>query len=274
MSELDSGRGGPVPGSPISRDDWDSHWSRYAGSNELNPANDYRRQLIYEALDLQSGEQPVSLLELGCGHGQFAWDLLRSYPRVRFVGLDRSAEAVRLASERVPAGVFLQADLAQPDSLPAQYRGFANRAVCSEVLEHVDDPAALLRGARSLFAPGCRLVITVPGGPMSAFDRHIGHRRHFTRDALARVIRDAGLEPVRVEGAGFPFFNAYRLAVVARGDRLIADAAPGSDRPLPLSARAAMLAFSRLFRLNRARGRWGWQLLAVAQEPGALSGTR
>ena len=96
----------------------------------------------------------------------------------------------------------------------------------------------------------------------------IGHRRHYTRDALTRLIRDAGLEPIRVDGAGFPFFNAYRLAVVARGDRLIADAAPGSGRPLPASARAAMLAFSALFRFNRSQGRWGWQLLAVAEEPG------
>lgn len=250
------------------RDDWDTHWTQYAESNDLNPANDYRRQLIHEALDLESGPQPVSLLELGCGHGHFAWDLLHSHPRVRFVGLDRSAAAVEMASQKVPAAVFLQADLARPESLPAQYRGFANRAVCSEVLEHVDDPAALLRGARALFAPGCRLVITVPGGPMSAFDRHIGHRRHFTRDALTRVIRDAGLEPIRVEAAGFPFFNAYRLAVVARGERLIADAAPGSGRALPLSARAAMLAFSALFRFNRPYGRWGWQLLAIAREPG------
>jgi len=249
-------------------DDWDSHWSHYADSNELNPAQVYRRRLIHEALDLESGVQPVSLLELGCGHGHFAWDLLRSRPQIRFVGLDRSAAAVELASQKVPGGVFVQADLAQPESLPAQYRGFANRAVCSEVLEHVDDPVALLRGARALFAPGCRLVITVPGGPLSAFDRHIGHRRHFTRDALTHVIRAAGLEPVRVDGAGFPFFNAYRLAVVARGDRLISDAAPGSGRPLPLSARAAMLAFSGLFRFNRAHGSRGWQLLAVAAEPG------
>lgn len=253
---------------PRGPDDWDAHWTQYAESNDLNPANDYRRQLIHEALDLESGPQPVSLLELGCGHGHFAWDLLHSHPRVRFVGLDRSAAAVELASQKVPAGVFLQADLARPESLPSQYRGFANRAVCSEVLEHVDDPAALLRGARALFAPGCRLVITVPGGPMSAFDRHIGHRRHFTRDALTRVIRDAGLEPIRVEAAGFPFFNAYRLAVVARGERLIADAAPGTGRALPLSARAAMLAFSALFRFNRPHGRWGWQLLAIAREPG------
>ena len=34
------------------QDDWDSHWTQYAESNDLNPANDYRRQLIHEALDL------------------------------------------------------------------------------------------------------------------------------------------------------------------------------------------------------------------------------
>jgi hypothetical protein len=34
----------------------------------------------------------------------------------------------------------------------------------------------LLKNAQYM-AEGCRLVITVPG-PMSAFDKHIGHRKH------------------------------------------------------------------------------------------------
>jgi 2-polyprenyl-3-methyl-5-hydroxy-6-metoxy-1,4-benzoquinol methylase len=36
--------------------------------------------------------------------------------------------------------------------------------VCSEVLEHVDRPRELLANAAAYLAPGCRLVVTVPGG--------------------------------------------------------------------------------------------------------------
>src|SRR3546814_18015665 len=90
-------------------------------------------------------------------------------------------------------------------------------------------------------APGCRLVVTVPGGPMSAFDRHIGHRRHFTPPALAALLTDAGLAVERTDGAGFPFFNLYRLGVIARGHRLVADLTGGQgDAPLaPALGRAS-----------------------------------
>jgi len=213
----------------------------------------------------------VQLLELGCGHGDFARDILLAHPGISFLGVDGAATGVAIARSKVPAGVFVQADLTVPASLPDQYRGFATHAVCSEVLEHVDDPVVLLRTARALLAPGCRLVITVPAGPISAFDRHIGHRRHFTAASLEAVLKAAGLELAAMSAAGFPFFNLYRLAVVARGKALIRDAASDDGRDLPLSARAAMRLFSTLFRFNLDRGRLGWQLVAVAVEPGTAS---
>jgi 2-polyprenyl-3-methyl-5-hydroxy-6-metoxy-1,4-benzoquinol methylase len=250
-------------------DDWESHWSQYGDSNARNPAQVYRRRLIERALGFAAAPRPVRLVELGCGHGDLASELTRAHPHVEFLGLDGSATGVTIARSKVPAGVFVQADLTQPAQLPEQYRRFASHAVCSEVLEHVDDPVALLRGARALLAPGCRLVITVPAGPVSAFDRYIGHRKHFTREELSALIVAAGLELVQVDAAGFPFFNAYRLAVVARGERLIQDAGPASSGELPLSARAAIWAFSTLFRFNRDHGRRGWQLVAIAREPGA-----
>jgi 2-polyprenyl-3-methyl-5-hydroxy-6-metoxy-1,4-benzoquinol methylase len=250
-------------------DNWDAHWANYAEGNTLSPAQVYRSRLIEKALGLSRAPQPVRLLELGCGHGAFASEVLRAHPDIDFVGLDGAETGVAIARRNVPAGVFVQADLADPASLPQQYQGFATHAVCSEVLEHVDDPAAVLRNARALFAPGCRLVITVPAGPMSAFDRHIGHRRHFSPDALESMFRSAGLELEMLSGAGFPFFNLYRLAVVARGAALIRDVSSDDAQQLPLSARALIRVFSTLFRFNRDAGRRGWQLVAVAVEPGA-----
>ena len=100
---------------------------------------------------------------------------------------------------------------------------------------------------------------------MSAFDRHIGHRRHFTPEAIAGVLRDAGFEVLLATGAGFPFFNLYRALVIARGDRLIEDVrGDGAASP---AARAAMLAFDPLLRLSLPRSRWGKQIVAVARLP-------
>jgi hypothetical protein len=129
----------------------------------------------------------------------------------------------------------------------------------------VADPRQVLANARRCLAPGARFVITVPAGPRSAFDLHIGHRRHFTAGGLAALLTSAGLELESVHGAGFPFFNLYRLAVIARGEKLIDDA--GRRGPLPRSARASIRVFSWLFGLNSGVTPWGWQLVAVAREP-------
>ena len=74
----------------------------------------------------------------------------------------------------------------------------ATHALRSEVLEHVEHPERLLRNAGSVMAPACRAVITVPGGPMIAFDRHIGHRKHYSRVRLRTLLNKAGFEVKKV----------------------------------------------------------------------------
>ena len=253
--------------SSASTDDWNQHWSAYAASNAQNPAQAYRRMLIFRLLELGLSRGPARLLELGCGQGELSAELKQRQPNLELVGVDLSHTGVAIAQSRVPSGAFFQQDLLQPMAIPAEYRAWASHAVCSEVLEHLDDPVAALRNVRACLAPGARLVVTVPAGPVSAFDRHIGHRAHFTPERLRQVLTDAGLEVRALHGAGFPFFNLYRLTVVARGKRLIDDA--GGE--LPWSARAAMWAFTRLFRMNQLESQRGWQLVAVAVEPGAAS---
>jgi hypothetical protein len=105
---------------------------------------------------------------------------------------------------------------------------------------------------------------------MSAFDRHIGHRRHFTTEDLARVVTEAGLDVHRLLRAGFPFFNLYRTAVISRGEHLIDDArstarATGGGRATHL----AMALFRPLLRVNLDDFRYGWQTVCVAREPSA-----
>jgi SAM-dependent methyltransferase len=245
-------------------DDWDSHWSYYGISNALNPAQAYRRRLIFDALALSAAAEPVRVLEIGSGHGELSREIVERRPGCELVGLDLSATGVALARQKVPGASFYEQDLGKPLQVPETLRRWATHAVCSEVLEHLEDPVASLVNIRALLAPRCRLVITVPAGPMSAFDRHIGHRRHFTRRSLEATLIAAGFEAIDVRGAGFPFFNLYRLTVIARGQALVTDVASAGDAPLPWPARAAMRAFSTLFRFNRDATSRGWQLVAVA----------
>ena len=143
----------------------------------------------------------------------------------------------------------------------------ATYAVCTEVLEHVDDPVTLIRNARALLAPGCHLVVTVPGGPRSAFDHYWGHFQHFTARKLNQVLTDAGYEVRRVLRAGFPFFNLYKLAVVAGGKKLIDDVEhrpPGQAMP----AQSMVYGFFRFgLRHSLDNSPFGWQMAAIATVP-------
>lgn len=244
-------------------DDWEEHWSDYSDSASLNPAQDYRRRIIRRLLAARPGSR---ILDVGSGQGDQAAELLGAHPTARVLGVELSASGIEVAQRKVPDAVFLQHDLNQPLDPPDEYRGWATHAVCSEVLEHLDEPELLLRNIQPLMAPGCRLVVTVPGGPRSAFDRHIGHRKHYTPDALRGLLSHAGFDVEIATGAGFPFFNLYRLTVVARGDKLIDDVA-GDSAQVSGTARAAMRAFDVLFKANVPQSRYGWQIVAVALAP-------
>jgi SAM-dependent methyltransferase len=254
-------------GKLASSDDWDKHWNEHAAMLALNPAVAFRRKLVLEMLSLSETNGAVRLLELGCGTGLFARDVLRLRPDVDFVGLDLSAKGVEIAGRGVPGARFFQQDFTQPIKLEERYRGWATHVVCSEVLEHLDDPVAMLRNVRALFAPRCRIIVTVPAGPMSAFAKHIGHRRHYTQRLLETTLRHAGLDVAELRGAGFPFYNLYLLATIARGKKLIEDAGGQNGTTPSFVARLGMRVFSPLFKLNLNDSSLGWQVVAIAGEP-------
>ena len=248
-------------GTGVAADDWESHWSSFSAATERNPAQAFRRRLV---LVLLAGHGPPQrYLDIGSGQGDLALAVADRWPDADVTGIDLSRHGVDIATRKLPRARFRQFDLLSGEPPPTGFEGWATQATCSEVLEHVDRPEDLLTSARRWLAPGALLVVTVPGGPMSAFDRHIGHRRHYTTTELDRLLTSAGFDVLESAGAGFPFFNLYRRTVIARGDRLVADvdAAQGVSFP----ARAAMAVFERLLSASPLHGRRGWQLYGVAR---------
>src|SRR6266511_3895662 len=246
----------------VTANEWESHWSDFYEASQVNPAGAYRLGILLRWLDRNLG--PASrLLEIGSGVGDLVTAADRRYPTATIRGIELSARGVEIARRRAPRAEFLQRDLLQPAEAPSSWSNWADVAVCSEVLEHVDEPRLLLSNARQFLAAGCRVFVTVPGGPMSAFDRHIGHRRHYTRGDLRTLLTSAGFEVGRCDGLGFPFFNLYRLLVVARGGKLVREAASG-QATTGRSARVAGAVFDLLLRLNPRWRYAGWQMAAEA----------
>jgi SAM-dependent methyltransferase len=248
-------------------DDWNEHWEKYADSASENPAQEYRRRLLIQLLGIPADGQGARILDIGSGQGDLAADLARLFPMAEIAGLELSQVGVEIARRKVPGAIFLQRDLLQTAPIPEPIQAWATHAVCSEVLEHLEDPATLLRNVQPYLASNCRLIVTVPGGPMSAFDKLIGHRQHYHPEMLSALLKNAGFRPEQQAGAGFPFFNIYRAVVILRGDKLADDVAKQSKGRQAWLARAVMKIFGILFRFNVPASRWGWQIVAVARMP-------
>ncbi len=247
-------------------DNWDAHWDQYAAAASENPAQQMRHAIVTQLLG-ESRKPEAKVFDIGSGQGDLVLKLDPLWPDAQFLGAELSESGVEISKKKVPRATFLVADLFQPPAAMQNYLGWATHAVCSEVLEHVDDPVAFLKQAFPYLAPGAELIVTVPGGPMSAFDRVIGHRRHFTRESIRQVLNDAGFETQRVCMSGFPFFNLYRLTVIARGEKLADDVRAGQASGGSKLASMAMSLFRGLFRFNLLDSPFGWQVVAVARKP-------
>jgi len=249
-------------------DDWDAHWSSFAAAAERNPAQAFRRRLVLARLAATG--LPQRYLDIGSGQGDLAVEVAERWPDAEIAGIELSRRGVEIAACKQPRARFHRFDLLSGEPPLPGFEAWATHATCTEVLEHIDEPRAFLASAWRWLAPGALLLVTVPGGPMSAFDRHVGHRRHYTTHDLVTLLDAAGFSVVDCGGAGFPFFNLYRRTVIARGQRLVRDI--DATQGLSLPARAAMAVFDRLLATSPTQGRRGWQLYAAARAGGSPCG--
>lgn len=248
-----------------SQDDWDAHWDQYAESAELNPAQRMRHDLIAKLLCETAGNSPAQVFDLGSGQGDLLQKLQPLLPQASLLGAELSESGVTMSRRKVPKATFIVADIFRPPPALDNFAGWATHAVCSEVLEHVDAPVSFLQHARHYLAPDARLIVTVPGGPISAFDRHIGHRQHFDRQKIRAILEESGFAVERIYLTGFPFYNLYRFLVLARGQRLVRDVQTKSDGISSALAGFAMKVFRVLFHANLLDSPFGWQVVATAR---------
>ena len=135
-------------------------------------------------LSILNEREVTSILDLGCGPGQFAEFLVEANMDVSYVGLDFSSVAIQQAKNRCPQFSFYR------ETLPLKsYSQFGNPDVliCTEVLEHVENDLELLAS----YPKGKYLIITVPN-----FDS-FGHVRYFiTKDEVLERYSHIFEEPV------------------------------------------------------------------------------
>jgi len=125
----------------------------YVAHVEANPFT-----ALYEAPGLRALVPPVAgrrVLDAGCGGGRTAAWLVEQGADV--VGIDVSAELLRLARDRLPEASFVLADLAEP--LPFEDGAF-DLVVSSLVMHYLRDWTPTLRELRRVLRPGGVVVLS------------------------------------------------------------------------------------------------------------------
>jgi SAM-dependent methyltransferase len=128
----------------------------------------------------------AEILDVGCGS---AW-LANHFER--YTGLDSSPEAVAEAARH--GRKVIQADAG--GELPFPDSSF-DGVVLKDVLEHLDDPVALVREARRVLRAGGLVFASSPDAQRWVWNDYT-HRRPFTRRSFRLLFADHGLEVQRV----------------------------------------------------------------------------
>jgi len=132
-----------------------------------------------------------TLLDIGGGNGFVARGLVES--GIGCVLLEPGVDGALAAHERGVSTVIC-AGLEDVPFAPASF----GSAGMFDVLEHIEDDLAALRGVHRLLEPGAHFFVSVPAWQalFSPEDEDAGHFRRYSPSSLRSTLRQAGFEPL------------------------------------------------------------------------------
>ena len=165
-------------------------------------------------------------LDVGCGGGILAESMARAGAKV--TGIDMAPDGLNVARlHALEAGVNIDYKQSTAEDFAERHAGEFELVTCMEMLEHVPDPASVVRACAELAAPGATLVFSTINKTAKAYlfaivgaeyllklvPRGTHQFDKFIRPSvLMRYIEDAGLELVDATGLHFnPLNNSFKL---------------------------------------------------------------
>lgn len=175
-----------------------------------------------------------SLLELGLGHGYATSSLAGNFDR--HVVLDGSPSVIQNFRGRYP-DCTVEITETYFESFDTTER--FDTIIMGFILEHVEDPLALVRQYRKFLSPGGDLFFCVPNAEalnrrvghaagmladmfsLSENDRLLGHLRYFSVDSVKELILASGLDHVTLEGIFLKPITTQQLLSLKLDPRII-----------------------------------------------------
>jgi len=135
---------------------------------------------IAELVRLAAPHAGERVLEVGCGAGH----VLHRFEGTERTGMDLSQTMLARARRRLPKGVRLMQGSA--DSLPFASASF-DIVLCTEVLEHVQDPRRVIAELVRVAGPRGRVVVSIPNEAMIDRVKRVLRRTPIVRKALSTL---------------------------------------------------------------------------------------
>ena len=165
-------------------------------------------------------------LDVGCGGGILAEALAESGAQT--TGIDLSEKALKVAElHALESGAQVNYQAISAEALALTEPASFDVVTCMEMLEHVPDPASVVRACATLAKPGATLFFsTLNRNPKSYLFAIIGaeyllrllpkgthdYRKFITPSELGHFVRDAGLEIIGIKGLSYnPITQIYSL---------------------------------------------------------------
>jgi 2-polyprenyl-3-methyl-5-hydroxy-6-metoxy-1,4-benzoquinol methylase len=193
-------------------------WQRSKFHTEYNQILTYYK--VKSCLEHAVGD---SLLDIACGDGMLTSQFAKHFKTV--VGVDASSKHLAEAHERIPTVTFYES-LIEDFNIQQKF----STVLMLDLLEHVQDPVAVLAKAASFLEQQGRLIIHVPNcdavnrkiallmgtlqscDELSPFDIEIaGHRRSYNMETLRQDIDQAGLKTLHTGGIFYKMLSTPQM---------------------------------------------------------------
>ncbi len=198
---------------------WWDPTSEFRPLHEINP-------LRLEWINARAALSGKSVVDVGCGGGILAESMARKGARV--TGIDLSEKALKVADlHGMESGVQVRYEKIAAEDLAAREPGQFDVVTCMEMLEHVPDPASIVRACTAMVKPGGHVFFsTLNRNPKAYLFAIIGaeyllrmlprgthdYAKFITPAELARFIREAGLELDGFKGLSYnPLTKLYSI---------------------------------------------------------------
>ncbi|TWI65278.1 3-demethylubiquinone-9 3-methyltransferase [Pseudoduganella lurida] len=194
-------------------------------TSEFRPLHDIN-PLRLEWINARAPLAGRKVIDIGCGGGILSESMARKGGDV--TGIDLSQRALKVADlHSLESGVQVRYKLIAAEDMAAEEAGQYDVVTCMEMLEHVPDPASIVRAATALVKPGGHVFFsTLNRNPKSYLFAVIGaeyvlrmlpkgthdYEKFITPAELSQYIRSAGLQVDSLKGLGYnPLTKLYSL---------------------------------------------------------------